>query len=101
MLFRSAVPSATSAMISEINSRELYRPTKGRKLTGDLERFDWWEQFQRYTPAALAAAQRRALGAKINYWMQNPELNGLKMQKDQASCFVHKARSLILSGLGS
>ena len=52
-----AVPSATSAMISEINSRELYRPTKGRKLTGDLERFDWWEQFQRYTPAALAAAQ--------------------------------------------
>ena len=87
-----AVPSATSAMISEINSRELYRPTKGRKLTGDLERFDWWEQFQRYTPAALAAAQRRALGAKINYWMQNPELNGLKMQKDQFMALYEQSK---------
>jgi len=87
-----AVPSATSAMISEINSRELYRPTKGRKLTGDLERFDWWEQFQRYTPAALAAAQRRALGAKINYWMQNPELDGLKMQKDQFMALYEQSK---------
>lgn len=87
-----AVPSATAAMISEINSRELYRPTKGRKLTGDLERFDWWEQFQRYTPAALAAAQRRALGAKINYWMQNPELDGLKLQKDQFMALYEQSK---------
>lgn len=75
--------TASEALISEINSTEMYRPTKARTLSGDLERFDWWEQFQNYTPRAIAAAQRRALGAKVNYWMQNPALVDLKSQKDQ------------------
>lgn len=78
-----SAPTASEAMMKEINSRELYRPKVGTKFAGDLERFDWWEQFQRYTPAAIAAAQRRALGAKVNFWMQNPALNDMQLQKDQ------------------
>lgn len=75
--------STTEAMLREINGRELYRPKVGTKFSGDLERFSWWEQFQKYTPAAIAAAQKRALGAKVNFWMQNPALESLSIQKDQ------------------
>jgi hypothetical protein len=85
-------PSSTDAMLSEINSRELYRPTTGRKLSGDLSRYDWYEQFQRYTPAAISAAQRRALGAKINFWMQSPELVDMKLQKDQFMALYEQSK---------
>lgn len=67
----------------EINGRELYRPMGTRKFKGDLERFNWLEQFMSYTPAALSAASKRALGAKINFWMQNPELATMRTEKDQ------------------
>jgi hypothetical protein len=85
-------PSSTDAMLSEINSRELYRPTTGRKLSGDLSRYDWYEQFQRYTPAAISAAQTRALGAKINFRMQSPELADMKLQKDQFMALFEQSK---------
>jgi hypothetical protein len=67
----------------EINGRELYRPMGTRQFKGDLERFNWLEQFMSYTPAALAAASKRALGAKINFWMQDPALTTMRTEKDQ------------------
>lgn len=85
-------PSSSDAMLSEINSRELYRPTTGRKLSGDLSRYDWYEQFQQYTPAAISAAQRRALGAKVNFWMQSPELTDMKLQKDQFMALYEQSK---------
>jgi hypothetical protein len=75
--------TASEVLISEINAKELFRPTKRRALSGDLERFDWWEQFQNYIPRAIASAQREALNAKVNHWMQNPALTDMRSQKDQ------------------
>ncbi len=86
-------PTASEAMISEINSRELYKPTTGRKLVGDLERFDWFDQFQKYVPAAIFAAQRSALGAKVNFWMQRPEIVNMKLQKDQFMNLYEQSKS--------
>jgi len=86
-------PSSSDAMISEINSRELYKPTTGRKRTGDLARYDWYEQFVKYTPAAISSAQRRALSAKINFWMQDPALLNKKLQKDQFMALYEQSRN--------
>jgi hypothetical protein len=86
-------PSSSDAMISEINSRELYKPTTGRKLTGDLARYDWYEQFVNYTPAAISSAQRRALSAKVNFWMQDPALLNKKLQKDQFMALYEQSRN--------
>jgi hypothetical protein len=67
----------------EINGKELYRPKGARKFVGDKERFDPMEQFMRYTPAAISAANKRSLGAKMNFLMQNPKMDNLQTQKDQ------------------
>jgi len=77
----------------EINGKEVYRPMGARKFAGDLDRFDALEQFMRYIPAAMSAVHNRALGAEISFWMQNPELNNLQMQKDQFMALYEQSKT--------
>jgi len=77
----------------EINGKEVYRPMGARKFAGDLDRFDALEQFMRYIPAAMSAVHNRALGAEVSFWMQNPELNNLQMQKDQFMALYEQSKT--------
>lgn len=78
----------------EINGKEIYRPMGARKFAGDLDRFDALEQFMRYIPAAMSAVHNRALGAEVSFWMQNPELNNLQMQKDQFMALYEQSKTI-------
>ena len=85
--------STSDILIRELNGSELYRPTGSTKFSGDLTRFTWWDQFQQYMPAAISAASNHAMNAKVNFWMKNPELDGLQTAKDQFNALFEQSKT--------